>query len=217
MKKYQDGFSLVEGLLIVIIVGMLGGVGYYVWHSQKQVDKTYSQTANSTVAPKQASAKSSPAASQSNYLTIKEWGVKLPLSSDDIGAYYVYNAQTPSSLNSDVWIFDKSIDSTKNLAGKSCKNDGYPLFVIDRVKSSDVKQTSNHNSPYFIEETNINMYKTFSFTKDYQFIGRTDHQAPPPCEEIDARGAIKANSSIDAIYHKVWLALGKSYDGMQAE
>jgi hypothetical protein len=76
MKKPQEGFSAVEALLIVIIVGMLGGVGWYVWNSQKQVDKTYSQTANSTVAPKQASAKSSPAASQSNYLTIKEWGVR---------------------------------------------------------------------------------------------------------------------------------------------
>jgi hypothetical protein len=52
MKKSQRGFSAVEALLIVIIIGMLGGVGWYVWHSQKQVDKTYSQTANSSVSPK---------------------------------------------------------------------------------------------------------------------------------------------------------------------
>jgi Tfp pilus assembly protein PilE len=50
-KYSQKGFSAVEGLLIVIILGMLGGVGYYVYNSQKQVDKTYSQTANSSVAP----------------------------------------------------------------------------------------------------------------------------------------------------------------------
>jgi hypothetical protein len=56
MKKNQEGFSVVEGLLIVVIVGMLGGVGWYVWHSQQQVDKTYSQTSNSSVAPKKVSA-----------------------------------------------------------------------------------------------------------------------------------------------------------------
>jgi hypothetical protein len=39
MKKSQDGFSAVEGLLIAVIVGMLGGVGWYVWHANSQVNK----------------------------------------------------------------------------------------------------------------------------------------------------------------------------------
>jgi type II secretory pathway pseudopilin PulG len=52
MKRTQRGFSAVEALLLVIIIGILVGVGWYVWHSQKQVDKTYSQTANSSAAPK---------------------------------------------------------------------------------------------------------------------------------------------------------------------
>jgi hypothetical protein len=51
MKKPQLGFSAVEGLLITIIIAILGGVGWYVWNTQKQVDKTYSQTANSSVSP----------------------------------------------------------------------------------------------------------------------------------------------------------------------
>jgi Tfp pilus assembly protein PilE len=63
MIRNQKGFSAVEALLIVIIVGMLGGVGYYVWHSQKQVDNTYSQTANSSAVPsKKVSSKTAPAA-----------------------------------------------------------------------------------------------------------------------------------------------------------
>jgi type II secretory pathway pseudopilin PulG len=52
MKKQQLGFSVVEGLLITIIIGILGGVGWYVWQRQKQVDTTYLQTANSSVSPK---------------------------------------------------------------------------------------------------------------------------------------------------------------------
>jgi len=44
MKKNQKGFSTVEVLLIVVIVGMLGGIGYYVWHAQKQTDDTLNST-----------------------------------------------------------------------------------------------------------------------------------------------------------------------------
>jgi hypothetical protein len=40
MKRIQNGFTVIEGLLILVIVGIIGGTGWYVWHSQKQVDKT---------------------------------------------------------------------------------------------------------------------------------------------------------------------------------
>jgi hypothetical protein len=72
MIRNQKGFSAVEALLIVIIVGMLGGVGYYVWHSQKQVDNTYSQTANSSAAPKL----------KEKIITIPEWGVKATIATN---------------------------------------------------------------------------------------------------------------------------------------
>jgi Tfp pilus assembly protein PilV len=77
-KNSQKGFTVVEAMLIVIIVGMLGGVGYYVWHSQQQVDKTYSQTANSSVEPKLKGSTSatSPGSSNAGYFVIKEWGIR---------------------------------------------------------------------------------------------------------------------------------------------
>jgi prepilin-type N-terminal cleavage/methylation domain-containing protein len=42
MKK-QDGFSVVEVLLVIIIAGIISGAGYFVWHSQKQAEKNYSE------------------------------------------------------------------------------------------------------------------------------------------------------------------------------
>jgi predicted negative regulator of RcsB-dependent stress response len=40
MKKSTGlGFSAVEGLLITIIIGILGGVGWYVWHANSQINK----------------------------------------------------------------------------------------------------------------------------------------------------------------------------------
>ncbi len=46
MKKNQNGFSAVEGLLILVIVGLLGGVGWYVWQN-KQDDSSKTNISSS--------------------------------------------------------------------------------------------------------------------------------------------------------------------------
>ena len=59
MKKNQNGFSMVEGLLILLIVGIIGFVGWYVWRSKNQTDKTLNTaatTSNATNAAKTTSA-----------------------------------------------------------------------------------------------------------------------------------------------------------------
>jgi type II secretory pathway pseudopilin PulG len=51
MKKNQKGFSLIEGLLIVIIVGLVGGIGWYVWNTNNQTNsslKSANKVAEST-------------------------------------------------------------------------------------------------------------------------------------------------------------------------
>ncbi|HEX5448016.1 MAG TPA: hypothetical protein VFW90_02330 [Candidatus Saccharimonadales bacterium] len=48
-KQSQKGFAALEGLLILIIIAIIGGTGYYVWHSKNQIDSVYSSTANSSV------------------------------------------------------------------------------------------------------------------------------------------------------------------------
>jgi putative hemolysin len=44
MKKLsgQSGFTVVEGLLILLLVGIIGGTGYYVWHANKSANKNLS-------------------------------------------------------------------------------------------------------------------------------------------------------------------------------
>jgi type II secretory pathway pseudopilin PulG len=40
MKKLsQNGFAVLEALLVIVIVGAIAGTGLYVWHSQKEADK----------------------------------------------------------------------------------------------------------------------------------------------------------------------------------
>lgn len=53
MKQHQDGFTVIAGLLVVIIIGLVGGIGYYVLDQHDKAQKTAiesSGAANSTVA-----------------------------------------------------------------------------------------------------------------------------------------------------------------------
>jgi len=45
----QKGFSVIEGLLILVVIGILGFTGWYVYHAKQISDKNYSTTANSMV------------------------------------------------------------------------------------------------------------------------------------------------------------------------
>ncbi len=43
----QSGFSVIESLLILVVVGILGFTGWYVYHSQQAASKNYSAAGNS--------------------------------------------------------------------------------------------------------------------------------------------------------------------------
>ena len=98
MKK-QNGFALVPILLILILLSVVGFTGYYVYSQQtsKKTDSaaavagaakttpTSTPTANSTPSP-------TPTSSQ-KYLTIKEWGVSLPITDQYSDVVYKYGKE----------------------------------------------------------------------------------------------------------------------------
>lgn len=51
MKHNQKGFGAIEALLFLILLSILGFTGYYVWHTSKNANSTYSKAsdANSSV------------------------------------------------------------------------------------------------------------------------------------------------------------------------
>ena len=50
MKKInQSGFSIIEALLILVVIGILGFTGWYVYHTKQAANKNYSVAARSTV------------------------------------------------------------------------------------------------------------------------------------------------------------------------
>lgn len=43
----QKGFAVVETILILVIATLIGGTGYYVWHSNQEASKSYSAVSKS--------------------------------------------------------------------------------------------------------------------------------------------------------------------------
>jgi prepilin-type N-terminal cleavage/methylation domain-containing protein len=120
--KNQQGFGIIEMLLVIILLSLVGFIGYYVYHANNKATDTYDQTTNASSA--QPIANKPSASSPQDYLAIQQWGVKLPLTSDLSGAYYV-------SKNSTVYL---SLDKYK---GTDCAADQVSLGSLSRFTSTD--------------------------------------------------------------------------------
>jgi hypothetical protein len=46
-KSGQSGFAVIEAVLVLVIVGILGFTGYFVWHAKQSTDKSLDNTAKS--------------------------------------------------------------------------------------------------------------------------------------------------------------------------
>ncbi len=116
MKKAQQGFSVVEGVLIFAILGLIGFVGWYVWSSKSKADKslnssqTFSQ--NSTT---KTDAGYSTAKVVNDYAIIQPWGIKVPVSN---GLHIEYEYKRISGSKSRIYFSSKELDGA--IGGSGC-------------------------------------------------------------------------------------------------
>ncbi len=78
----KSGFAAVEAILIVVIVGIIAGTGYFVWHAKQATEKSLTDTASSQPAIAEKTTQTTKttvntSATAHDVLVIKEWGVKL--------------------------------------------------------------------------------------------------------------------------------------------
>lgn len=142
MKKNQKGFSLTELLLILVFVGVIVGLGWYVWHAKKSADN--SLNANSTSSNSQESYnKKITSQTQQSYLSIKEWRIKLPLSSVIEDAYYVVStsSETGGQPNT-MWLGLKSLDGSGCAASQANSGGAYPIGAIIKVQPDETDPVS---------------------------------------------------------------------------
>ena len=125
MKKIlnSNGFSAVEALLILVALGLVGFTGYFVWHAKQDTDKNLTPTNSTSPVFKKAPTTTTTTTTtpQQQYLIIKEWDVKIPLSSSISTAYYSYSSS-----------IDMVKLSLEKYKGTNCSTNQGQLYGISR-------------------------------------------------------------------------------------
>jgi hypothetical protein len=85
LKNNQSGFGVVEALLILVIVAIVGGTGFYVYQAQQNTNKALTSDSSTTPNFKKKTTKAASSSSQNttataaNILKIPELGVQLTI------------------------------------------------------------------------------------------------------------------------------------------
>ncbi|HEX5448015.1 MAG TPA: hypothetical protein VFW90_02325 [Candidatus Saccharimonadales bacterium] len=132
--KISGGFAALEGLLILVIIAIIGGTGWYVWHSKNQTNKSLTETTATSQSGVKAVAKPSAIdnkdTSANEYLNIVEWGVRLKLKPQISDVYYTING-------SDASLGLKSLDNLRTKDGAKCPADKNSVVMISKYEPSD--------------------------------------------------------------------------------
>ena len=105
MKKESAGFTVLRGLLIAGLIGIIGLAGWLVWNTNQSVTST------------ENSAKTTTTTSQGDLLVIKEWGVELPVNS--LGSNPTYRIIKPTADPTHEYAY---ISTSKVLDTKACQD-----------------------------------------------------------------------------------------------
>lgn len=119
-QEHQSGFSTVEILLVVLVIAVLAVSGsvVYLHHKTTTAAKTNAATTNPAQSTGQQTSTTTtqPATTTTQYITVKEWGVKLPLSDSIKDAYYV----VPTGISDDSDGKPSAIDFGLTSLNSSC-------------------------------------------------------------------------------------------------
>lgn len=135
MKKLgQKGFTLVEGLLIVIALSLVVGVGYYVSNANKDDKKP--------VVTSKPVNQGKPKATPKDYLDINELNLKFDKTAIPTAYYKVSESERQRAYPKVpelkmVQLYDSSFDSTKNTKGEICGSLGSDIVVVQVISVAD--------------------------------------------------------------------------------
>jgi len=132
------GFSIVEAAIVIVIVVAIAATGFFVYqHNQAKVTSAAPNTNQST--------NHQTTTTTTDYLAIKEWGIKLPINASITDAYYV--PQTGSTgtdgIVEQIYLGVKSLDANGCTADGSNHGQDSALAAIFRVLPTDKDPVTN--------------------------------------------------------------------------
>ena len=140
MKKNQNGFSVVEVLLILVIVGILGFTGWYVWNASNNADKNLN--AASSASSKNTAKKSIPKQSttEATSYSFSQLGITMNV----LSGWEVKNEPTTTDgTNFYKWTVQKSGADGKIVLSSSGFQGGFESCGPTKAIISDAEPTQN--------------------------------------------------------------------------
>jgi hypothetical protein len=190
MKKNQKGFSIFEGLLLIIIVGMIGGVGYFVYNSQKNTnisldnaDKASTAGTVKTSTPRQSTTNSSP-------YTFEQLGVSMDVLS---GWEVKSNPSKSEGVNFYSWTVHKNGADGEIVLSSVGFRGGYEECGPTQAVIKEVAPTQNNNLMFMSwsyknsGETTNNVGIVKSDNSEFSIKGGTDESLTDPIKNRDTK------------------------------
>lgn len=190
MKRLNNkGFAALEAVLIVVIVGLLAGVGYYVWHANKQTTDTLNAASKDAAgSPAKTSKKSTSAPSSvttQQYITVQEWGVRAPITD---GLTYTEHKQT---VGGELFV---GFTSTKLAGYKGCEEAG---GIIGRYTANEGADDAGDSAASLAKSTPDKVKQV----GDYYFVFTHDQAACSDDTTAQSLQTQNNNDQLDMMQH----------------
>lgn len=157
MNQKQKGFAVLESLLILIIIAIISGTGWYAWQTKSQADKTLSQanqtSQNSPVPVILNTGTSKESNDKLSYLDISCYKVKMALPGSISDLYYYYPLDCPGPGAFGVKSLD-SVPGCKPSVGERNVITGVATLSIDIYDSMRIKDGGNPDKSGFKDNPN---------------------------------------------------------------
>lgn len=238
MNKLKNGFTTLELLLCLIIITIIGFTGYHVWHSRQQTDNLLNSAQNEQVAVKSSTSIKTFADCQkaagskvetsypevcitktgqrftqpttTQYLTIKEWGVKMP-DRDNEQFYYTFADTQTEGTQSDITVYSKVADALTGPAGVSCKGE-YVAYLL-RLPKDDPKWQPAQN----VNDGNVSpLFSVRKTIGDYQYAIATKKQYGPQCFEVTTTGDYNVDPTTSQKFDDIVNSLSTDFKNISA-
>lgn len=188
--KNQKGFGAVEALLILVILGIVGFTGYFVWHAKQNTDKSLTPTTSITPVIKKTQTTTPTSTSKASVISVKEWGIQIPMPSGD--SSYTYSVEDSGSI----WVTNQQLAQTLSdaakTAGQTCGVSGVQVYRT--TPSSVAKETAQTDTRKYT--TSINGY-VYGLMQDPISAGALD-----PCS--NSTELANAYSAVETQLAVVW-------------
>ena len=198
----QKGFSGVEAILIVVIVSIIGGTGYFVYISSSKANKALDSSSKVSSASNQK--KLVPHSTRNDTLSIKEWNVVIPLKQSRPGIYY--KTQPADNTNTFFDIFSTEADAISGPNKKSCK--GESIANIMRLPKND----SRWDDPQFVQESHGRVV-----IGDYGYDVAYHKQYVPPCFDGEKPGTASADTVTGKKFNAISQLFVEDFKSIHAE